>query len=455
MPKIDWLERILDSITDRRPELLGPRGKRRDDGDLCRELLRHHGEATGIALAREILSRYESRKPADRRQFLQLLASDFGPDPQMVSAAVKGYRPEDEASLQLLMQAVEPPRQELFRRLNTAPGGTSVLLSMRSDTLEWLPELPELASVDADLRHLFGSWFNRGFLQLERIDWRSPAVVLERMMKYESVHPMSGWQDLRRRLAADRRCFAFFHPALPRVPLIFVEVALLRGIPDRIDPLIDPAAVELDPRVADTAVFFSINNSLAGLRGVSFGSFLIKQVVDELQAEFSQLKTFTTISPMPRFRRSLESTGGSDALFSGGRLAVAAGDLLSDAEDGSAVSQAWRTLSGSKSARDQYKASLHRLALVYLGQKRPGGGALDPVAAFHLANGAVIERVLPGANESERGVAESWGCMVNYRYDPAQVVTNHEAYANEGHIAMERGLAKEFARLSRLMEEAA
>ena len=223
----------------------------------------------------------------------------------VLELAQKYHAAPGPSELSRLFAAAEPRRQELFRRINLSPRGTETIVNMRQDLLGLLPQHPQLEPINADLVHLLGSWFNRGFLELRRIDWRTPALILEKLIAHETVHEIHGWTDLRRRLASDRRCFAFFHPALPDEPLIFVEVALTQGIATAIQPLIDVDAAPRDIAKADTAVFYSINNCLDGLRNISFGAFLIKQVVQELQAEGLRLKHYVTLSPIPRFREWL------------------------------------------------------------------------------------------------------------------------------------------------------
>jgi malonyl-CoA decarboxylase len=270
---------------------------------LCQTLLSHRGEVSAARLAADVVRMYRSLNALETDAFLDRLATKFAADLGTVRAAAEQFqKDESQASLIKLQRAVEPPRQELFRRWNFASGGTVTLVDMRRKLLATLKAHPERAGVDADLLHLFRSWFNRGFLVLQRIDWRTPAVILERLIEYEAVHQIQGWRDLRRRLEADRRCYAFFHPALPDEPLIFIEVALTRGLPGEVQPLIDPASPVSDPGRADTAAFYSITNCQEGLRGVSFGNVLIKQVVDDLGGEFRRLRTFATLSPIPGFR---------------------------------------------------------------------------------------------------------------------------------------------------------
>jgi len=451
VPGVKWLERIMNTVADRGRELIGLREDEAQDTlpDLCRRLIAGRGEASNIALAREILQRFEGLGADEKTAFFLTLADAFGPDPTRIREAAGAFHNDQPDSLVRLLDAVEPPRQELFRRLNMAPLGTASLVTMRAELLDRLREQPLLNTVEADFRHLLASWFNRGFLRLERIDWRSPAAVLEKLMRYESVHPIKGWDDLHRRLGDDRRCFGFFHPALPDEPLIFVEVALSQEISADIAPLIDPEAPLTDPYAAETAVFFSINNSLKGLRGISFGNFLLKQVLSELSAELPQLKHFVTLSPMPRFADGLDRLLAGEI---GGWPLDRLDQILSDHQAGlrelsgqaSPCAAMQTLLSTGQARRDGVPPEpLARLALLYLSELKQDGGLFDPVAAFHLANGAVLERINVDADRSVKGLAQSYGLMVNYRYDPEQVVTNHEAFVQAGRIVMSRALQRE------------
>ena len=389
--------------------------------DLCHALLSQRGEASGAALAREVLVAYGGLDAAGRAEFFQQLVDEFSPEPEAIVRAAEAYRAEPStAMLSALARVVEAPRQELFRRLNMAPGGTAALVEMRALLLEQIPDRPAWRAIDADLLHLFRSWFNRGFLLLERIDWHTPAVVLEKLIEYEAVHAIDGWDDLRRRLARDRRCFAFFHPALPDEPLIFVEVALVRGIADRVQPLLDRSAAIIDPADADTAVFYSISDCQPGLRGISFGNFLIKQVAAELQAELPNLKTFATLSPVQGFRAWLEATPQLEDLASelAAKLGGEAPGTFVDDQD--------------------LAARLLPLCAAYLVQARRDGQLLDPVARFHLRNGARLERINWAADLSPQGLAGSAGIMVNYLYRLDQVERNHEDFVNKGRVVRSR-----------------
>jgi len=347
-----------------------------------------------------------------------ILRRSFSPDKAALRAAGERYLADTtaEAAASLAL-AGDPPRQELLRRINMAPGGTGALIAMRSEIASCLRGEPELKLLDADLKHLFASWFNRGFLELRRIDWQSPAAVLEKLIAYEAVHEIKGWDDLRRRLAPDRRCFAFFHPALPGEPLIFVEVALVQGLATAMPPLLaretDEEAARAQAASADTAIFYSISNCQDGLRGVAFGNLLIKQVVDELKAEFPQLKRFSTLSPVPGFRRwlgqRLTNGGDPDAV------------LLPELERGD-----WWN---DPTQREKLRAPLLRLCARYL--TRQPSIRIDPVARFHLGNGARLERINWLGNSAPRGIQESFGIMVNYLYDHDSIEDNHEAFVRD------------------------
>src|SRR5688572_23060358 len=278
---------------------------------LCDALIAESSEYTNTALAREAVDAYEALDAAGREQFFDILARDYSPSPDAVMQSASAYHAEPSpANLERLFASVEPPRQELFRRLNMVPGGTAALVEMRKEVLDGLRAKPHWAVIDGDLMHLLRSWFNRGFLRLERIDWRTPAIILEKLIEYEAVHAIQGWRDLRRRLEADRRCFGFFHPQLPDEPIIFIEVALTRSMSAQIQPLLDIRSPVESPGNADCAMFYSITNCQEGLRGISFGNQLIKQVAEDLKREFPHLRRFATLSPIPGFRRWLDERRG-------------------------------------------------------------------------------------------------------------------------------------------------
>jgi malonyl-CoA decarboxylase len=388
---------------------------------LAATLLSERGEASGAQVARELHYVLRALDPDDRHSFQRYLGTEFQPDKAALRTAAERYLADGTAeAAAALAQATDPPRQELLRRMNMAPGGTGALIAMRSELTAHLHDEPELKLLDADLKHLFASWFNRGFIELRRIDWQTPAAVLEKLIAYEAVHEIKGWDDLRRRLAPDRRCFAFFHPAIAGEPLIFVEVALVQGLATAMPPLLardtDDEAARAQAARADTAIFYSISNCQDGLRGISFGNFLIKQVVEELQAEFPQLKRFSTLSPVPGFRRWLMQrlAAGSDPDTA----------LLPELErDGW-----WHDLARS----EKLHPALLRLCARYL--TRQPSIRIDPVARFHLGNGARLERVNWLGNNAPRGIQESFGIMVNYLYDHDSIEDNHEAFVRDGTI---------------------
>ncbi|MDA1325883.1 MAG: malonyl-CoA decarboxylase [Proteobacteria bacterium] len=420
-----WMSQMVSTIAD-----LGRQYFDRSAGNtvledtrrLCHDLLSGRGEASGTALAREVVTLFREMEAPDRVAFLRMLNDEFSYKPVDVRAAATTYADDpSEANYQSLRRAVEAPRVELLRRMNMAPGGTGAILVMREFLLQLLSERPDLKPLDTDFRHLFSSWFNRGFLQFERIEWRTPAAILEKLIAYEAVHAIEGWDDLRRRLANDRRCFAFFHPALADEPLIFVEVALTKGLADRIQPLLDAPITGADDEDLNTAIFYSISNCQLGLAGISFGNLLIKQVVDAISAELPSIHNFATLSPIPGFCRWLER-----------QLMNTPPDFLSKDEIDLLKQPDWVE---NEVLRQGLKKNLMRLCANYLTQVSKRGHALDPVARFHLGNGASIERINWAGDISDKGLRQSAGLMVNYRYAPDQIVGNHEAYVSGGKIA--------------------
>jgi malonyl-CoA decarboxylase len=386
-------------------------------------LLSERGETSGALVARQLHDALRALDAGDRHDFQRHVALGFQPDRAALRAAAERYLADATAeAAAALAQAADPPRQELLRRMNMAPGGTAALIAMRSEIAARLSGEPELKLLDHDLQHLFASWFNRGFLELRRIDWQTPAAVLEKLIAYEAVQEIKGWDDLRRRLAPDRRCFGFFHPALPGEPLIFVEVALVEGLATSMPPLLsqdmEAHAAPTRAQRADTAIFYSISNCQDGLRGVSFGNFLIKQVVEELQLEFPQLQRFSTLSPAPGFRRwltqELAEESNPDAAL-----------LPQLTRDGW-----WRDPEQSEPLR----AALMRLGATYLTRRASAGNRIDPVARFHLGNGARLERINWLGDTAPRAIQESFGVMVNYLYDHDSIEDNHEAFARDGTI---------------------
>jgi malonyl-CoA decarboxylase len=413
---------------------------------LCRHLLSERGEASQTALAEEIIHTYQAMNAAQRRGFFEMLCRDFGPDESKIQRAIVEYeRLPGTASLAALSEAVEPPRQELLRRINTARNGTATLVAMREHLLE-SPDHTTFSPLDSDLKHLFRSWFNRGFLRLERISWQTSAIILEKLIRYESVHEINGWPDLRRRLEADRRCFAFFHPALADDPVIFVEVALSDGLTGDLEPLLDIKAPLLQADKADTAIFYSINNCLKGLRGIPFGNFLIKQVVSELAAELPRIKTYATLSPLPRFSKALVDSQNENGFTKErlGRLVEDYALKLTRASGRSDPLDAlFHLLKQPLSHRNVLAPVLECLALAYLTQAHVGAKLYDPVALFHFSNGARLEGVNAFGNLRAYGIEASFGVTVNYRYLPAELEENHERFVRNGQMRVSSELVRE------------
>ncbi|MDP1693313.1 MAG: malonyl-CoA decarboxylase [Burkholderiaceae bacterium] len=400
----------------------------------CRRLLSVRGEANGPLLAQEIVQRIDALSDEQRARFFDRLASDFSPDPQAVLDAARAYAEAPGAeALMRLTRLAEPPRQELFRRLNGAAGGTAAIVRLRRGLLERLPRQPQLRVVEADLLHLLSSWFNPGFLEMRKVDWRSPAQLLEQIIHHEAVHQIDGWDDLRRRLQPDRRCFAFFHPQLPDEPLIFVEVALGPEMADAIAPLIDKRSQPLPPEQFKVAVFYSISNCQPGLRGVSLGNFLIKRVAEHLKRELPQLKTFCTLSPIPGLLAWLNRAEPA-AL---GESAAQAWILLHSecGADFGVLSHAAHLAALSGGAHH----ALWRLAAHYLVHVSPQPHG-DPVARFHLDNGARLERLNASANLAATGLKQAAGLMVNYLYDLGKIELHHDRFAH-GKVAHSRAVS--------------
>ena len=378
--------------------------------ELCEALLSPQGEVSGMARAREILAQYRAMTVDEKKAFFTHLAEDLDVDPEKLIEAATLYRENrDPAAFAQLSREAEPRRQELLRRLNQAPGATEDLVRMRLDLLNLMKDTPELARIDQDFIHLFVSWFNRGFLVLRHIDWGTPANILEKIIEYEAVHAINDWNDLKRRLRpTDRRCFGFFHPAMPEEPLIFVEVALCKGVPGSIQWLLADGRETVKDTEFDTAVFYSISNCQEGLRGISFGNSLIKQVVEDLRRDLPQVKTFVTLSPVPGLTRHLKTIADE-------KPEVAALLEAADAKDPSALTP--------------HLPLLKRLAADYLvNAKRPDGLPADPVARFHLGNGALLQDVHVLGDTSPNGFRQSFTVMVNYLYDLPKVEENNENY---------------------------
>lgn len=431
---------MLQTIAERGRKLLST-SARTDSGDpvgtmetLCEALLSSRGEASGMALANEILSEWRRLDAERQRQFMQLLLTRFGANSQRLEKAIDAYRkdPSPKALLELHV-AAEPRRQELIRRFNLAPNGIATLVRMREALLKLKEEAPDLEAVDADFAHLFSSWFNRGFLMLKPISWSTPADILEKIIRYEAVHHIGGWDELRLRLAPeDRRCFAFFHPQLADDPLIFVEVALTRDLPANIADLLKQDRVPIRAEEATTAVFYSISNCQDGLRGISFGNFLIKQVVEDLKRDLPKLDTFVTLSPVPGFARWLDSerrTDASEWLSAADRTKLEALDTLGWADNPETAARLQPVITAAA-------------AWYFLKARDARGRVIDPVARFHLGNGARLERINFLGDRSPRALKQSHGLMVNYLYKHDDIEKNHEAFAARNEVAAASAIRK-------------
>ena len=423
-----YMTDLLESVVGRGRSLMGlPRaGVRGSLGDLValtEALLSRRGEASGVAIAADLLQMLHRAPTADRVGYLTVLADRFGADRERLAAAIKAWQDNPNAKAELELQiAAEPRRQEVIRRLNMAPGGTAALVALRAELLQALPARPDLAPLDADFLHLFAGWFSRGFLVLRQIDWTTPANILEKIIAYEAVHEISDWDDLRRRVEpSDRFCFAFFHPQLADEPLVFVQVALTKEIPEAIGPLLERDRKPIAADEATTAVFYSISAAQRGLVGVSFGHFLIKQVVEELKREVPSLSTFVTLSPSPGFAAWLakeRASSNSKVLTPADRTALKALDQ-----------PGWHT---DAAKTETLKDVLPALAAhYYLRAKNSAGRPPDSVARFHLGNGARLERINWLGDVSKKGLAQGHGIMVNYLYDLPTIEENHEAYAEK------------------------
>lgn len=392
---MSYFGELISTVFERRyQKALSNEVDGRTTSDLCEALLSSHGEVSGVTLARNLLDRYAAMTTEEKTGFFEFMTHELEIDPDAVISSLKAYESKpSKGTYRAFAAACEPRRQELARRLNQVPGATGQLVQMRKDLLGMMKERPDLEPLDVDFRHLFASWFNRGFLVLRPIDWASPADILEKIIAYEAVHEIDSWDDLRRRLKpTDRRCFGFFHPSMADEPLIFVEVALTKGIPNSVQDLLADEREELEEDEADTAVFYSISNCQSGLAGISFGNSLIKQVVSDLSRDLPNLSTFVTLSPIPGLNKWL---GGTD-------------------------------LDALKAADNQALAAHYLLEA-----KRADGMPFDPVARFHLGNGAMVHAVHAEADTSPNGRKQSNGTMVNYLYDLSQISQNHEQFVGD------------------------
>jgi len=412
------------------------------------------GEVAARARAADLGRTYLALNPAGRERFVRLLAEDFDTDHEAVNRCCAALSDAEDPverrdAERALRAALLPPRVNLLRHFNSLPEGVKFLVDLRAEVIDFAGADPAMRGLSEDMREFLGNWFDIGFLELRRITWDASASLLEKLIAYEAVHEIRGWTDLKNRLEADRRCFAFFHPRMPDEPLIFVEVALVKGMSANIQTVLDEAAPIGDPQSADTAIFYSISNCQRGLAGISLGDFLIKRVVDALATELPRLKTFATLSPLPGFRTWLNAEIDRAAVLSSGEARTI--EVLAAGVEGDGPGQKLlRLLDNPSWAEDPRAASalrdpLLRLCAQYLQAHTAAGRAVDPVAHFHLTNGARVERLDWLGDISPKGLQQSAGIMVNYLYRLGDIEANHEAYRDEGRVAAAsavRGLAR-------------
>jgi len=440
-----WWQRLTSSVFlapgDTKPDQTASRLIDELEGLLEESLLQRGGEISARGRAERIAAIYQGATPTQRAAVLNLITRRFAPDRDaLVSAIMTMQTASDDVELSRaearLRVALDARRAKFFALFNLLPEGVKFLVDLRADLLALLPREPALEVLRVELDGLLESWFDPGFLELKRITWHAPALLLEKLIAYEAVHPIESWSDLRNRLDTDRRCYAFFHPRLPDEPLIFVEIALLKGLPDSVQLVLDQGAPVQDPRAADTAVFYSISNTQKGLRGVSLGNLLLKRVIEDLQRDLPRLRVFATLSPLPGFRKWLDrALADKQALLSAAEGAQFA-QALGHPDPGTALADALARPEWSRDARlvEALHAPMEKLCARYLLNEKAGTHPLDPVAQFHLNNGARVNRVLWLADSSPRGMQQSYGMMVSYRYKLSEVDRNHERFLQSGHI---------------------
>lgn len=414
--------------------------KVRDKIDACLENL--GGEVSARARAAELGEAYSVLNADGRKRFLELLAREYDVDNVAVEEAITKHREavetdEKQIATAQLRDLLEPPRSRLMRQFNGLQEGVKFLVDLRAELIEWARESRELKALDSDVYRLLESWFDVGFLDLRLITWKTPAYLLEKLVKYEAVHKIRSWQDMKNRLEEDRRCYAFFHPRMPDEPLIFVEVALVNGISTNVHELLDEQAPAGNPKEADTAVFYSISTCQKGLAGVSFGNFLIKRVVADLKTHLPNLKTFSTLSPIPGF------VGWAKTLTEDNQLFLRESEALTLLQSEEFTAEQFRDLirpddQADKETKERAKTmeqSLLRLCAHYLLEEKRGTQAHDRVAHFHLTNGAKVKQINYAADLTDNGIMQSAGMMVNYLYDLPTIDKNHEVYSGQGEIA--------------------
>jgi malonyl-CoA decarboxylase len=438
-------------------------GKSQEPSEKTLERIHHQLEECAIGQGGEVSTRQRAAKLADtylklddngRRAMLRMIALDFGPDPAAVATAHSAYQKavgtdaqwDAEARLRAQMRS---RRVRILTQFNAIPQGVKFLVDLRADLIRFIADDPLLKPLDRELEARLSAWFDVGFLELKRITWESPAMLLERVIGYEAVHAIDSWQDLKNRLDSDRRCYAFFHPRMPFEPLIFVQVALTEELADNVQNLLDVNAPVADASKANTAIFYSISSSQVGLRGVSFGNFLLKRVVDDLRRDFPKLRTFSTLSPIPGLIRWAKQNPHEldEAITPADRKKLSAcGVEPSDSGFIAALLEGDAHWAENENLVTRLREPLLRLAARYLIEAKRDDCPFDSVSRFHLGNGARIERLNWLADTSEKGLAQSWGIMVNYLYDPDDLEVNLEAYARHGKIDVSSAVRRQARR---------
>ena len=430
------LKEIISSIADVGQKLFNKSNIKKNDLDsilsLCDDLLSNKGAVFGITVARDITSLYQELSNENKFNFFKKLNEKYKPNHTKVGEAIELYtKSQNEKNLSTLFKVAEGKRRELFRRMNMAPNGTSIIVSLREDLLKILNDNKDLVSFDNDLRHLFSAWFNPGFLKLEKITWETKAAVLEKIMKYERVHHIKDMNELKRRLGEDRRFFSYFHPALQDEPIIFVQVALTKGLGKSIQEIMKPSGES--NKKYDTATFYSISNCQEGLSRVTLGNFLIKRVIYEIQKELPQIKNFGTLSPIPGFSEWF-------SYLDENKIKIILGNLQIDL---SFLKSSDLKLGDSKIISNK-EAMIKLVAHYIVNEKNHKGLPINNVTRFHLGNGAIVDDIVVNANISETGFKRSFGIMVNYLYELKSIEKNHEDYMNNKKVIFSNKLKKFF-----------
>ncbi|MDC6474526.1 malonyl-CoA decarboxylase family protein [Candidatus Pelagibacter ubique] len=429
------LKQIISSIADAGQKIFSIKNIKKNDLEsiisLCDDLISHKGAAFGITVARDITELYQSLSPENKLLFFQKINEKYKPSFKKVNEAIENYtKSQNERALSDLFKVSEGNRRELFRRMNMAPNGTAIIVALREDLLKILKSNMELSELDNDLRHLFRAWFNPGFLKLTKITWDTKAAVLEKIIKYERVHQIKDMNELKRRLGEDRRFFSYFHPALEDEPIIFVQVALTKGLGKSIQELMKPSSNNQNEY--DTATFYSISNCQEGLSRVTLGNFLIKRVVYEIQEELPHIKNFGTLSPIPGFVDWFSYLDES-------KIKNILGDLTNQ---NISFLKSKDMKIGDNRIVENKEAIIKLVAHYIVNEKNKKGLPINDVSRFHLGNGAIVEDIVVNANISETGFKRSYGVMVNYLYELKNIEKNHEDYMNNNKVIVSDKIKK-------------